>query len=178
MSAIAISRMIGSVSVDCILRERPSHKLGITRVPIETGSAITDHAYMNPKQIELEFADKNAAATFAALVRLQESRVPFTLVSGLYVYRNMLVEEISPERDAETSRILRGRALISEAIIVSTAAAAGSSQKGAGQASNPTKERAGNSTTADRASGTVARGDTVTSDVTPEVQGRVRSSFA
>lgn len=177
MSAIAVSRTIGAVRVECILKERPTHKLGITRVPIETGAAITDHAYIHPKQIELEFADTNAAATFAALVRLQESREPFTLVSGLFVYRNMLVEELSAERDQTFAKVLKGTALISEAIIVNTAAASGTSQGGAGQSQTPTKESALPGTQ-DRASGVVARGDTVTSDVTPEVGGYVRSSFA
>lgn len=153
------------------MRENHRSSLGITENPIETGASVTDHAYVNPKSLTLEFADGNAAATYNALVRFQESRVPFFIVSGLYLYKNMLIKEISANRDAATSRILDGRAELQEIIIVSTAytstEASANDPQSSGrpggaqstQSARPTTERAGDPVTADRAAGTTMRGD-------------------
>jgi len=175
MSSIAVNRSIGAVRIDCVIRESPKHKLGITRIPIEDGSAVTDHAYVEPKQVQLEFADGNAAATFAALVRLQETRSPFTLVTGLYVYRNMLIEDLSAERDEKFSKVLKGSATISEVIIVGTVSGSGALPISGG-AQIPTKEIAAPSV-ADRVSGVVGRGDAMTYNVAPAIAARVLGRF-
>lgn len=177
MTAIFFSSLIGPIPVAVVMRENHMSSLGITENPIETGASVTDHAYVNPKSLTLEFADGNAAATFNALVRFQESRTPFVVVSGLFVYTNMLIKSLSATRDAGTSRILDGRAELQEIIIVSTAytsteGAANDPQSpgkpgGANstQSARPTSERAGNPVTADQAAGTTMRGDAGT--ITP-----------
>ena len=69
MSTILFSSRIGPVSIECIIREKHSSALGITELPIETGAKITDHSYVEPKRLELDFADSGAADTWNALVR-------------------------------------------------------------------------------------------------------------
>lgn len=177
MSAILFSGLIGPIPVAVVIRETHRSSLGITENPIESGASVTDHAYVNPKSITLEFADGNAAATYNALVRFQESRVPFVLVSGLFIYTNMLIKDLSATRDAATSRILDGRAELQEIIIVSTAytSTEGSANdpqsqgrpggSNSTQSARPTPERAGDAVTADRAAGTTMRGDSGT--ITP-----------
>lgn len=183
-----MSRSIGPVAISCVLKEAHTHRLGITRVPIETGAAVTDHAYIEPKKLRLDFADANAAATFNALSRFQESRVPFAVVSGLYVYTNMLIEELAADRDAAFSKVLSGYADLHEVIIVETAYAqseqggsgSGAGEKTSGQSSTPSKAKSGDSATANRASGTVTRGDaaaTTTSGSTPANRSILRSMF-
>lgn len=177
---ILFSKTIGPIPVSVIVKENHRSSLGITENPIETGAKITDHAYVEPKRLELEFADANAAATYNALVRFQEARVPFTVVSGLYVYTNMLIKGLSADRDHKTANVLSGKVELQEAIIVSTAyttsegetsSSAQSKGKPGGkkstQAARPTSERAGDAATADRASGTVTRGDTPAKTVAP-----------
>lgn len=170
MSAILFNHLIGPVAVSVVMRETHYSALGITELPIETGAKITDHAYVEPKKITLEFADANAAATYNALVRFQETRTPFVMVSGLYVYKNMLIRSLSADRDAQFSRVLTGKVELQEVIIVATAQASaegegadGKGGKPGGEKStksaSPTKERAGDAATADRASGTTMRGD-------------------
>ena len=169
MSAILFSGLIGPIPVAVVMRENHRSSLEITENPIETGASVTDHAYIKPKSVTLEFADGNAAATYNALVRFQETRQPFTMVSGLYVYTNMLIKEITANRDVDTSRILDGRAELQEIIIVSTTYAASeagdvqSNGKPGGtkstQSARPTTERAGDAVTSDRAAGTTMRGD-------------------
>lgn len=178
MAVIAFSRSIGPVALDCIIRETPSSELDITEIPIESGAKVTDHAVVLPKRITLDVASGNAAATYSALVALQESRVPFTLVSGLTVLPNMLVKRIDAERDAEYSQILKATVDLQEAIIVSTAYAAdpggdstGQRGKAGGQKSTraaPTSSsRSTPGATADRAAGTTQRGDAGVRTVSP-----------
>lgn len=169
MAAIFFSRLIGPVPVDVVLSEGHESHVTLTKNPIEAGADVTDHAVVEPKRLTLEFADAGGAGTFQALKVFQESRVPFTIVTGLNVYSNMLIEALTADRDKDIAFILRGRAVLSEAIIVETAYAqsedSGSNQSGnAGGANStnsarPSSGRSGDAATADRASGTVARGD-------------------
>lgn len=171
MVAIAFNRLIGPVPISCVVREKPVTELEITEIPVEFGAAITDHAYPLPKKVTLEVVDAGAAATFAALVRFQESRQPFTLVTGLSIFRNMLVKRIEADRDKDFSTVLRATIDLQEVIIVETARAAGSEGAGTSQGSgsrsadggsNSQKTgagRSGDSVTSDRASGPITRGD-------------------
>ena len=121
MSAILFNSKIGPVAVTCIIREQHSSALGITELPIETGAKITDHSYVEPKRLELEFADEGAADTWNSLVRFQAKREPFDIVSGLYQYKSMLIKDLTAERDFTTSRILKGSATLQEVVLVKTA---------------------------------------------------------
>jgi hypothetical protein len=170
MSSIIYNGSIGPVPISVVLSESHQSSLGITENPIESGASVTDHAYIEPKRLSLEFADGSAALTFNALVRFQETRVPFTIVSGLFVYSNMLIKSISVDRDATNSQVLKGTAELQEAIIVETAYASaepGSDAPNSGQpggvksskAAAPSKGRAGDAATKNRASGSVQRGD-------------------
>jgi len=189
MSAIFFNRLIGPVPIDCMIRESPSHRLGISEIPIETGAKITDHAYIEPKRLRLEFGALAGAAAFAALVRFQESRVPFTVVSGLYVYTNMLIADLSADRDADWSRVLHSFVELQEAIIVETAYAASETgdASSTGQpggkdslsAATPSKGRAGDFFTADRVTGIVQRGDAaVSSVIASQAASIIRAAFA
>ncbi|MBN9074290.1 MAG: hypothetical protein J0H34_22360 [Rhizobiales bacterium] len=186
MSVIAFSRAIGPVPISCVLSEKHESSIEISEIPIETGAKITDHAYVMPKKVSLDIADGNATATFAALVRFQESRAPFTLVTGLTVYRNMLIKSIDADRDAGHSLVLSAKVEVQEAIIVSTARAASSDGGSKGgepggakstKAPTPTKAGAGDTSTADRAAGTVAGGDASAVPATPKDQSFLRQMF-
>lgn len=165
MSVIAFSSVIGPVPISCVLSEHHSSQIEITEIPIETGAKITDHAYVMPKKVTLDIADAGAALTYEALKAFQESRVPFTLVTGLSVYINMLIRSIEADRDAKYSRILSAKVDCQEIIIVSTAYADGASGGGAPggdgstKAATPTSELSGDAATADKAAGTVQMGD-------------------
>lgn len=183
MNMVLFSGLIGPIPVSVVMLERHNSSLGIAEQPIETGAKITDHSYVEPKRLTLEFGDQFAAATYNALVRFQESRIPFVCVAGLYVYTNMLIKELTAERDAQYSRVLNGRVELQEAIIVSTAYTSTEAEanvpqstgKAGGtkstQSARPIPERAGDAVTADRASGTVMRGDAAAKTV-PVSQNR------
>ena len=50
---VAISRSLGPVPIDVMLQERHLSRLSITRNPIEFGADVTDHAYVEPKELRL-----------------------------------------------------------------------------------------------------------------------------
>ncbi|WP_019997244.1 phage baseplate protein [Aureimonas ureilytica] len=182
MSVIAISRAIGPVPLAVVLVEQHESELEITENAVEFGAKVTDHAYSQPKRLTLEVADSSATATWQALKRLQESRVPFNLVTGLDLYRDMLIRRLSADRDLKTSQILRAKVELQEVIIVDTAQAAATGEGGgksaAGGKANPggkdsrraATPAAGRSSAdnANRAAGAVKRGDNATKTVAPE----------
>lgn len=169
MSVIAFSPTIGPVPVAAVIKESHSSTLQVTQLPVEDGADITDHAVVMPKSVTLECADEAGAATFAALVAFQESRTPFSLVTGLMVYRNMLPINIAPERTKEFSKVFNGTIELQEIIIVGSSQAApegedyGISGAAGGadstRAASPSAQIAGDSMTADRAAASVYRGD-------------------
>jgi hypothetical protein len=176
MTVIAFSRAIGPVPINCILSEKHTSEVEITSNPIETGAEVNDHAYVKPKQVVLEVADRNAAMMYNILMRFQESRVPFYLVTGLTVYKDMLIQAIDATRDKTHSTILHATVTCRQVIIVSTGSApaeggpqpsgnpGGANSRGAAR---PSAESAGNASTADRAASTVQSGDNPTNSVTP-----------
>jgi hypothetical protein len=176
MSVIAFSRLIGPVPIDCFISEKPSAELLITEVAVETGAKITDHAVILPKKITLDIAAENAAAAYSALVAFQETREPFTLVTGLSVFPNMLIKRIDPERDATFSTVLRAKVDLQEIVIVGTAYAADPDGDSTGErgkpggtkstrAAAPSAERSKAGYAADRSTGTIQRGDAGVSTV-------------
>ncbi len=127
---ILFNKLVGPIPIEVVLKETHKSTLGITEIAIETGAKITDHAYVEPKKLEYTIADGNAAATYNALVQFQESRQPFVMISGLKVYKDMLIKELTAERDVKTSRILSGTVSFQQVILVNTAYSQGGEKSG------------------------------------------------
>lgn len=126
MTSLIFSRSIGPVPIGVVISETHDSELEVTENPVEFGANVTDHAYMMPNKVTMECATGSslaeAARTFAALKAFQESRVPFTLITPIMIYRNMIIKKLSPVRDKEKSNILSFSAEIREIILVNTAA--------------------------------------------------------
>lgn len=174
MTAFLFSSAIGPIPVTVVLSEDHTSEIEITANPIETGAEVNDHAYIKPKQIKMEIADANAAATYAALVRFQESRVPFTLITGLYIYEDQLIQSINATRDKETSRILKASVHCRQVIIVGTGTSQGDGQQqpggspGGDQSRSAAPPRSNDPVVSDRVAPTVQTGDNPTVSVAPE----------
>ncbi|EYR81380.1 phage baseplate protein [Shinella sp. DD12] len=174
MSAIAFSRLIGPVPVDCVISEKHESDIEITEIPIESGARITDHAFVLPKRVVLDIANDNAAAAYNAFVAFQSTRVPFQLVTGLSLYRNMLIKRLTADRDKDSARILRCTVELQEIIIVSTGYTTDTSGRTSGEpggkdstrSTRLSKELSGDTTTGDRVTETIQRGDTGFDNVT------------
>lgn len=143
MSCIIVSRSIGGVFVDVVISEEHTASMEIAEHPVERGAKISDHAWRTPYNVKLESVidASRAVAAYQQLLAVQEKAEPFSLVTGLKVYQNMLIKEIVATRDAEHSRVLKFTAELQEVIIVNTESSAG-----------------GGETSDDKAKGTTNRG--------------------
>lgn len=179
---ILFPRSIGPIPVDAVISEVIESRLRITELPVEFGADITDHAYVEPKRITIEGIIGGAlnrtssggravaVAGYQALKSLQASRVPFTLVSGLDVHRNILIESISAERDKDYSMVLKFTAELREIQIVSSSYSAGvSGAPDDGQAKKLTSKTLGTTDTTTKGSPDVIRGDISTTTTTSTV---------
>ncbi|KRE07463.1 hypothetical protein ASE63_22450 [Bosea sp. Root381] len=141
MSCILISRSIGGVFVDVVVSETHESEIEIPKHPVEKGVKISDHAWRLPRKVTLESVvdGPRAVAAYQQLLDLQERLEPFTLVTGLRVYNDMMLIRITPERDREHSRVLKFEAELEEVRIVSTETSAGGGSSQSDKAQGTTK---------------------------------------
>lgn len=119
-----------TVIPDLAIRERHSDRLGITAHPIQTGAAITDHAFVMQPEFTLEFGWSNSSISgiiqdftgtsltdvltgdlgegyikqvYAKIISLQRSRQLCTVVTGKRQYKNVLIESVETYTDVETA---------------------------------------------------------------------------
>lgn len=138
-------RSVGGVIPDLTVREQGMDELEITQHPIETGAAITDHAFARQPTLQLEYgwstsflsgfsaqsllAGETPDLSFGAqktrqiyeqLLALQASRIPFQVVTGKRLYSNMLLESLGIMTDVTTENALMVTMTCRGIIIVST----------------------------------------------------------
>lgn len=119
-----------TVIPDLSIRERHRDSLGITAHPIQTGAAVTDHAFVMQPEFTLEFGWSNSSVAgtlkdftgtsvndlltgdlgegyvkqvYAVVIALQQSRQLCTVVTGKRTYKNVLIESIETYTDASTA---------------------------------------------------------------------------
>ncbi len=128
---------IGGYIFDAYLRISHDRRITVTQHPVETGAAITDHAYVEPVTFELDigmtdttlgrilyqFGAQGSYKTrsiraYDVLVDMQESRVPYELICR-YGSFNVVVEDINPTDDYTTRFGLRASVKLREIITTS-----------------------------------------------------------
>ena len=122
------SRIIGGVIPDVTIREVHRDDLIITDHPVETGAAISDHAFKRPVEVEMLCGWSNSTAgtegyveaVYAALQALQAIRIPFIVLTGKRLYRNMLIAGLQVQTDQTTESALMVSCRLREVIITST----------------------------------------------------------
>ena len=157
MSCIILPRRaIGGIPVDVVVSEKHESEMEIATHPIEKGAEVADHAWRKPRKVTLACASAGgpgnafAMASWAALQAVQKRAEPFDVVTGLAVYQNMLLQNLTADRDKEKSLILSFEATLQEVIIVSSQETAGSGGGDSSQAGKGGTDR--NSTPAARGS--------------------------
>lgn len=114
---------IGGWFFDAYLKMTHTSRLTITEHPVQTGAAISDHAFLQPKELSMEVGMSNVATSFVpgqftegysrsvtafrVLTELQKLRVPIQIHTRLNLYENMLIEVISAPDDFTTLDGLR-----------------------------------------------------------------------
>lgn len=125
---------IGGFFFDAYLRLDHTRKTKITQHPVETGAAITDHAYVEPAELIIEVGMSDVCVSFVegqfnqkysrsvsaidTLWKLQEQRIPMDVLTRLKLYRNMLIEVISVPDDWQTLNGLKATVTLREIEVV------------------------------------------------------------
>ena len=129
-----ISSAIASIVPDVVVEETHHDELVITDHPVETGAAISDHAFLMPVSVQMKigFSDSSAQQVgyindvYLAFQKLQQSRQPFDVVTHKRLYQNMLIQAMSAITDQHNINVLQMVVDLREVIIVSTSTAGGS----------------------------------------------------
>jgi hypothetical protein len=130
---VMVKTNIAGYFFDAILRMDHTSSLTITEHPVETGAAISDHAFVNPAVLVMEigmsdvvkslvngqFEDGWSRSTkaFEVLQKLQKDREPLQVVTRLKKYDNMLIETIAVPDDNTTLFGLRATVTMREVFV-------------------------------------------------------------
>lgn len=116
------ARAIGPFIATVTIEESAVDELEITQHPVQYGSSITDNAFLKPAIVTVRviFDDTEAplAETYEKLRKLQSDRIPFDVITGKRVYRNMLARSLSQTTDFATENILDITIELQEIIVV------------------------------------------------------------
>lgn len=123
-------RSIGTFVPDVTIREEAVDEITITEHPVEKSANISDHAFKMPAEVRIEALWSNASVAalgysesygreiYSSLLKLQESRVPFVLVTGKRRYENMLLQSLVQITDRENEYCLNCHIVCRQVIIV------------------------------------------------------------
>ena len=143
---------IGGLVIDATLRETHISSSDITENPVEEGAKITDHVQNKPDELIMEGVISDSPLGFPILGNiinivntvttlfgqssrsqdgynklreLKTKRVPFTVITGLKRYENMVIKDLNIDRTATTGKSINFRAVIKEIRIVSSQTGSG-----------------------------------------------------
>lgn len=123
MATVVSKRSIGSFTGYVCIEEVGNDELEITEHPVQQGSSITDHAFIKPPELSIQFiygyGETPLSEIYSNLIKLQESREPFSIVTGKRVYNNMLCKSLGVTTDVTSENILSIRGDFRQIIIVS-----------------------------------------------------------
>ena len=118
---------IGDFYFDAVFRTEHSANMIITEHPVQTGAPIADHAYLEPEEItcEIGMTDVNgdgvSVQMYQQLRELMARREPFTLVTRLHSYNDMLISALSVPDDYTTMFALKAGIVFKQVRVVQVA---------------------------------------------------------
>lgn len=130
---------------DAVLAADHDQSLTKTQHPIQTGAAVSSHAYLNPAHLILSvlmsdvvqqyvptnqttapyiqkwtgFKSKSVSA-YQQLLTLQAQRVPLTVTTRLRTYTNMIITRVAPREDDKTITGARFRVEFEQIFVANT----------------------------------------------------------
>ncbi|WP_070106540.1 phage baseplate protein [Burkholderia plantarii] len=140
-------KKIGSLTISAVITEAYTDDVTVTNLPVETNATISDHAYMNPRQIVMKCGWSNAdtSALFGAAAVAFDTTGANSMVGGTYIdavyskllqlqadhelldivttrrkYSNMLVTSLSLETDNASGAALPISVTLQQVNVVNT----------------------------------------------------------
>ena len=100
-------RMIGTLIPDIVVAESHHDHMTVTKHPVETGAAVSDHCFLEPPTVEMQCGASNSTGqsegyvqvVYAQLLGLQAQRTPMNVSTGKRQYSNMLITDIIVSTD-------------------------------------------------------------------------------
>ena len=133
---IYVKTNIGSYFFDAFLRLDHVSRLKITEHPVQTGASITDHAFLEPKELTIEVGMSDTAKdivdgqfsgswsrsvkAYEVLRNLQAQRIPMQVLTRLGLYQNMMIETLSVPDDYKSLYGLRATVTLKEVLVAET----------------------------------------------------------
>ena len=128
-SFLGVTKQIQDLQIDIVSSEVIELPSETTDNPIESGSEVTDHIINRPIMLRmvcqiggstlLNFTDRKLEG-YEALKKLRDDKHPVTVVSGLETFSNMLINNISIDRNLQNASILQFQIEFKQAKIVSS----------------------------------------------------------
>jgi len=135
-------------TLDVSIRENHQRRSQVTRHPVEDGSEVSDHIHLQPKSVTIEGIQTDTPSGLGALLivpgmldrfastprsveawqyldKLQSEKTILDVLTGLCVYRNMVITNLNAPRSAQTGRALQFSITLEEIIIVGSATVGG-----------------------------------------------------
>jgi hypothetical protein len=112
---------IGGIVVDATLEELHEYNATVTQHPIEEGGFVTDHVYENPRKVRIKGEITDSPVVFFSvlggvsnrrieaydqLLALYQTNDIVTIVTGLKIYNDMVIQALSFPRDPATGERL------------------------------------------------------------------------
>lgn len=147
---IGPSRNFAGFSGYVTVTEDTVDEIEITQQPVQQGASIADHAYKKPigLSIQIQFNTSLLAAsladTYAQLLALQSTFVPFDVTTPKRVYSNMMLKMLKCTTNKQTENILAINCTFQEALIVFVDTAAVPLSQLKNPKSNAATQKAGN----------------------------------
>lgn len=132
---VLVKTNIGAYFFDAFLRVDHTSKLKVTEHPIESGSVVADHAYMEPREVVMEVGMSDSMTSlvpgqftggwsrsvtaYQLLLNLQQTRTPLFVYTRLGAYQNMLITAISVPDDYKTKNTLKASVTMRELLVAS-----------------------------------------------------------
>lgn len=128
-SFLGVTKQIQDVEIDIVSSEVIELPSETTDNPIESGSEVTDHIINRPILLRmicqiggstlLNFTDRKLEG-YEALKKLRDDKQPVTVVSGLETFSNMLINNITIDRNLQNASVLQFQIEFKQAKIVSS----------------------------------------------------------
>lgn len=130
VTTMIVSPTYGQFIFDAVFMTNHSANATVTQHPVQSGTSISDHAYMEPDEVSIDIGMTDTAASvsggashsvnaYTQLRAIMELRELVTLVTRLRTYRNMLITSISVPDDYRTMYALRASIVFQQINVVS-----------------------------------------------------------
>jgi hypothetical protein len=133
---VYVKTNIGGWFFDAFLNLEHISRLRITEHPVQTGANISDHSFLEPKELNIEVGMSDAATSLVSnqfvgswsrsvkayeiLRELQAQRIPMQVLTRLGLYRNMMIETLSVPDNYKTLYGLRATVAMREVLVAET----------------------------------------------------------